>query len=190
MELFYGYSDIVTAALTICVIILMIITLTQRSRIRKLDYRISRLSAGSDGESLEDLLIKILDNYDGINRQLNQNTDEIRNINRHLHIVIQKIGIVKYDAFKQMGGNLSSVIALLDQDNNGLVLNTVQNINGCYSYVKEVRGGRSNVDFTEEEREAMEIATGFYGKVREEERNDHLKREGEYIDGKRKDRRS
>ena len=158
MSIFYGYSDIVIIVLLICIVILFILVLLQNSRIRKLDRRIYALSVGSDGESLEKTLIKILDNYDGINRQLDQNTGDIRDIYRRLHFVIQKVGLVKYDAFKQMGGNLSSVIALLDQDNNGIVLNTVQNIDGCYSYVKEVRGGHSNVDFTEEEKEAMELA--------------------------------
>ena len=158
MEIFNGYSDLVIIVLGICIVILLVLVLMQRKRIANLDRRIYALSAGSDGESLEDMLLRILDNYDGINRQLEQNTGDIRDIYRRLHFVVQKVGLVKYDAFKQMGGNLSSVIALLDQDNNGIVLNTVQNTDGCYSYVKEVRGGHSDVDFTEEEREAMEMA--------------------------------
>ena len=158
MNIFDGYSDLIIIALLICVVTLFILVLLQNSKIKKLDQRIYALSAGSDGDSLEDMLVRILDNYEGINRQLDQNTGDIRDIYRRLHFVVQKVGLVKYDAFKQMGGNLSSVIALLDQDNNGIVLNTVQNIDGCYSYVKEVRGGRSNVDFTDEEKEALEIA--------------------------------
>ena len=158
MSIFDGYSDLIIIILFLCVIILFIMVLMQNSKIKKLNQRVYSLSAGSDGDSLEDMLIRILDNYEGINRQLDQNTSDIRDIYRRLHFMIQKVGLVKYDAFKQMGGNLSSVIALLDQDNNGIVLNTVQNINGCYSYVKEVRGGRSNVDFTDEEKTAMEIA--------------------------------
>ena len=57
-----------------------------------------------------------------------------------------------------MGGNLSSVIVLLDQDNNGIMLNTVQNVDGCYSYVKAVRNGKSDVAYTEEEQQAVDMA--------------------------------
>lgn len=157
-EIFGSAIDIIVIILLAAVIILAVFLILANRKVKELDRRLYDLSAGSEGESLEDMLIRILDNYDGINKQLEQNTGDIRDIYRRLHGVVQKIGLVKYDAFSQMGGNLSSVIALLDQDNNGVLLNTVQNVDGCYSYVKGVRGGRSDVAFTEEEQQAMDIA--------------------------------
>ncbi len=159
-EIFGSAIDIVVIGLIAAVIVLLIFLILTNKKMKEMDQRLYDLTAGSDGESLEEMLVRILDNYDGINKQLDQNTGDIRDIYRRLHGVIQKIGLVKYDAFSQMGGNLSSVIALLDQDNNGILLNTVQNVDGCYSYVKGVRGGRSDVTFTEEEQEAMDIALG------------------------------
>ncbi len=159
MSIIFGSAiDIIVIVLILTVIVLMVFIILQGMKLRKLDDRLYNLSAGSDGESLEEMLVKILDNYEGINKQLESNTGDIRNIYRRLHGVIQKTGVVKYDAFSQMGGNLSSVIVLLDQDNNGIMLNTVQNVDGCYSYVKAVHNGKSDVAYTDEEQQAVDMA--------------------------------
>lgn len=158
MELFTEAAGILAAAALALAVILLIVVIIQQRRIRRLEERVTALSAGADGDSLEDMLINILDSYSGIHHQLENNTADIEHIYRQIHHTIQKVGIVKYDAFKQMGGNLSSVIVLLDQDNNGFLLNTVQNIDGCYSYVKQVRNGRSDIELTDEEQDAMETA--------------------------------
>lgn len=158
MTIFSGIGDAAAAAALVLAVILLIVVIIQQGRIRRLDERITALSSGADGESLEDMLINILESYSGISRQTEDNAEDIKDIYRRLHYAVQKIGIVKYDAFKQMGGNLSSVIAFLDQDNNGFLFNTVQNIDGCYSYVKQVRNGKSDVALTDEEQAAMERA--------------------------------
>lgn len=54
----------------------------------------------------------------------------------------QKIGIVRYDAFQEMGGNLSFVLTMLDENNNGWVFNAMHSREGCYTYIKEIVKGR------------------------------------------------
>ncbi len=155
-----GATDILVIVMLVILVVLIIFLILQGRKINRLEERLYRLTAGSDGESLEDLLVQNLDNYEQLGKTLEKNTGDIRDIYRRMHGVIQKVGLVKYDAFSQMGGNLSSVIALLDQDNNGVLLNTVQNVDGCYSYVKGVQNGHSDVAFTEEEQESMDMAMG------------------------------
>ncbi len=155
-----GATDIIVIIMMVIIVVLIIFLFLQGRKLNRLEERLYRLTSGSDGESLEDLLVQNLDNYEGLGKTLEKNSGDIRDIYRTLRRVIQKVGLVKYDAFSQMGGNLSSVIALLDQDNNGVLLNTVQNVDGCYSYVKGIQSGQSDVAFTEEEQEAMDIATG------------------------------
>ena len=70
----------------------------------------------------------------------------------------QKFGMVKYDAFDEMGGKLSFVIALLNEKNSGYILNVVHSRTGCYSYVKEIIDGNSIVALAEEEEEALRKA--------------------------------
>ena len=73
----------------------------------------------------------------------------------------KKTGIVKYNAFKGMGGNLSFVIALLDDNNSGFILNSVHSREGCYLYMKDVIEGKTEVLLGNEEKEALEQALGY-----------------------------
>ena len=70
------------------------------------------------------------------------------------------MGLVRYDAFNQMGGQLSYSLALLDENNNGFIINSVHSTEGCYSYSKEIRNGDNNISLSAEESEALAIAKG------------------------------
>ena len=71
---------------------------------------------------------------------------------------LQKVGIVKYDAFNEMGGKLSFALAMLDNNNTGWILNAMHSRDGCYTYVKEIVKGESYVELAEEEAEALDKA--------------------------------
>lgn len=60
-----------------------------------------------------------------------------------------------------MGGKLSYSLALLDENNNGFILNSVHSTEGCYSYTKEIRNGQSSISLGEEEKQALDIAMGI-----------------------------
>ena len=70
----------------------------------------------------------------------------------------QKLGIVKYDAFNEMGGKLSFALAMLDNNNTGWIINAMHSREGCYTYVKEIVKGESYVELAEEEAEALDKA--------------------------------
>ena len=89
------------------------------------------------------------------------NKDSMRTLNRNSRASLQKVGIVKYNAFKGMGGNLSSVVALLDYTNSGFILNCVHSREGCYIYVKVVDMGQTEIVLGNEEQEALEQAMGY-----------------------------
>ena len=70
------------------------------------------------------------------------------------------MGLVKYDAFNQMGGQLSFSLALLDENNNGFIINSVHSTEGCYSYTKEIKNGSCSISLGKDEEEALSIAMG------------------------------
>ena len=76
----------------------------------------------------------------------------------------QKYGLVKYNAFKGMGGNLSFAFAMLDYTNSGFVLNCVHSREGCYLYIKVVDMGQTDIVLGNEEQEALEQALGYIKK--------------------------
>ena len=76
---------------------------------------------------------------------------QIKAISGQLTTAYQKIGLVKYDAFKEIGGKLSFVLVLLTEDNNGFILNSMHS-------TKEVVNGEAFVILSEEEQQALEEA--------------------------------
>jgi hypothetical protein len=68
------------------------------------------------------------------------------------------MGLVKYDAFNQMGGQLSFCLALLDENNNGFLMNSVHGAESCYTYMKEIKNGENNLSLSPEETEALAMA--------------------------------
>ena len=70
----------------------------------------------------------------------------------------QKMGMVKYDAFREMSGELSYALALLDQEENGFIINSVYANEGSYSYVKQIVKGECQINLSEEEEKALNQA--------------------------------
>lgn len=70
----------------------------------------------------------------------------------------QKVGLVKYDAFHEMGGKLSFSLALLNEINDGFIVNAMHSREGCYTYIKEIIDGNSIIALADEEQEALDMA--------------------------------
>lgn len=155
-----GWLDIgyVLIGLLIIIIILIIINLNMSSRIKKLENRMKKFMSGKDAKSLEQDIIGLYEDNKFLKVNVEKNKKDIRNLNKNMQSVFQKYGIVKYDAFHQMGGKLSFSLALLDQENNGFILNSVHSTDGCYTYTKEIINGECKIDLGEEEKQALSIA--------------------------------
>ena len=87
-----------------------------------------------------------------------ENREEIAELYNKMKTHYQKVGIVKYDAFHEMGGELSFAITMLDENNTGWILNIMHSRQGCYAYVKDIVKGESTIQLAEEERESLEKA--------------------------------
>ena len=81
-----------------------------------------------------------------------------KNIDEDLSKCIQKIGIVRYSAFKDTGSDLSFAVALLDENNNGVVFNGIYSREMSNIYAKPVENGNSKYTLSNEETEAIEKA--------------------------------
>ena len=87
-----------------------------------------------------------------------KNKSDIKNIYKRLESAFQKVGLVKYDAFQQMGGQLSFSLAVLDENDNGFIMNSVHSAEGCYSYTKEIKQGQCSLTLGDEEKMALDMA--------------------------------
>lgn len=113
---------------------------------------------GKDAMSLEKAFEKRFADVDSLSEAVKYQSEEIYKIKEIQNMTLNKTAIVKYDAFKDVGGKLSFALAMLDKDNNGFVLNAIHNREGCYTYIKEIVKGESYIVLGEEEKEALRQA--------------------------------
>lgn len=151
----YSYIFIGLAVISLVLLILVIVQIFQINSLKK---KYKKFMGGKDVKSLEKLLEKIVADNKNIIELSNNNKKDIRNINKEMENSFNKAGIVKYDAFKQMGGMLSFSIALLNEKNNGFILNSVHSTEGCYTYIKEIKAGMCEIDLSNEEKQALSRA--------------------------------
>ena len=88
----------------------------------------------------------------------NVNAQNIDILSKKVRQTFQKVGLVKYDAFNEMGGKLSFSLALLNENEDGIILNAVHSREGCYTYMKDIIAGNAVVSLSEEEKAALESA--------------------------------
>ena len=147
-------------ALLALILILFIVVIVLMVRMSKLNKKLSRFMKGKDAQSLEKEIIDLQEDNKFLKNMADSNRKDIRQLYKQVAKAFQKIGIVKYDAYQQMGGLLSFSLALLDEDNNGLVLNSVHSTEGCYTYTKEIHHGECNIELSNEEKVALDQAMG------------------------------
>lgn len=150
-----GILLIILSALLLLAIILLIVFIILHFKLKK---RLDAFMIGKDGASLEDDIADLFDINKQIAEKVKENRKDIRKLYKKLTKAFQKFGIVKYDAYQQMGGMLSFSMAMLDEDNDGFILNSVHSTDGCYTYTKEIREGECEIDLGNEEKVALDRA--------------------------------
>ena len=140
-------SDYIIIGLSAVVLILLILIIVNIAQMRKLKKAYKVFMSGKNGKNLEDTLIKRLDQVDTLLEANNENEKTIKSLFEAMQLTYQKMGLIKYDAFNEMGGKLSFSLAMLDVRNNGFIINAMHTREGCYTYIKEIVDGNSIIVF-------------------------------------------
>lgn len=146
--------------IAVLVLILIILVVVQITKYNKLNKKYLKFMKGKDAKSLEKDIIGLYEDNKFLKISADKNKKDIDILYKNMESAFQKCGIVKYDAFRQMGGQLSFSLALLDENNDGFIINSVHSSDGCYSYTKEIRNGESDISLGDEERQALMKAMG------------------------------
>lgn len=153
-------SDYIIIGLAAFVLILLILTIVNIVQMRKLKKGYKVFMTGKNGKNLEDTLIKRLNQVDALIESNDENEKNVETLFKNMNHTYQKMGLIKYDAFHEMGGKLSFSLAMLDVRNNGFIINAMHTREGCYTYIKEIVDGNSIIVLSEEEQEALNRAMG------------------------------
>lgn len=150
-----GYLFLGLTIISVLLFIMIIVTFIQIGKFKK---KYKKFMMGKDGGSLENDIMTLYEDNKFIKLSIDKNREDIKELLKKHETALQKIGLVKYDAFKEMGGKLSFAIALLDEKNDGFIINSVHSSEGCYSYTKRVKDGDSQIALSNEEKVAVERA--------------------------------
>lgn len=159
-KLDWGFLVIGFAVLAVFMLAALILLIVQIVKVNGLKKRLDSFLVGRDGGSLEQDIVRLVEDNKSLKISADRNRKDIRTLYKKMESAYQKMGLVKYDAFHQMGGQLSFSLALLDENNNGFIINSVHSTEGCYSYTKEIKNGVCSISLGKEEAEALEMAIG------------------------------
>lgn len=141
----------------------------------KMRKRYKEFMTGESGKSLEYTIYKRFRDIDQLQVGQKDNDDQISIIYDKVRKSYSKIGVYRYDAFNLentvAGGKLSFALTLLNDANDGFVLNTIHNRAGCHVYLKEILKGSCETPLAEEEKISLEKAL-VYGERKIAEGNE------------------
>ena len=123
---------ILVVMLMVLVLVLIVLVLNVSLGLHRQRRRYNMFMKGADGQSLERVFSQKLKEVDRLSRANKQSLEEVRGLKDMLSKSLTKYGIVKYDAFDDVGGKLSFAIALLDMNNTGFILNAIHSRDNCF----------------------------------------------------------
>ncbi|MCI9196814.1 MAG: DUF4446 family protein [Lachnospiraceae bacterium] len=152
---------IVILILAVFLVILFLVVFRMSSRLRKLEKKYRGFMKGKDGQSLEKLFVHHFRNLEKLVEAMELHDQRIDILRKNYTRLFSKYGVEKYDAFDDVGGKMSFVLALLDKNNTGVILNAIHSRDNCFLYLKEIVKGESYVMLSQEEVEALRKAVNF-----------------------------
>ncbi|MTI68516.1 MAG: DUF4446 family protein [Firmicutes bacterium] len=165
MEKVFGlitnYNLEIIFALIITCLILLILNIISQIRISKITKKYNLITEGVNEASLEDMLIDHLDEVKNVKLKLNDIESFCDNLNERLKLTVQRVGFIRYNAFNDMGSDLSFSVALLDENNNGFIISSLFGRNECNTYGKPIVNGKSSYKLSVEEIQALDRAKKY-----------------------------
>lgn len=156
-----SYSGILLLMLLIVVVILLVCVFNLSLGLNRLSRKYAIFMKGKDAQSLEKLFKRKFELIEKLTVNSEINAENIAKLEKMQNMILDKYEIVKYDAFEDMGGKLSFVLAMLDNNNTGFLLNAIHSRENCFLYIKEIVNGESYVALSDEEIQALKKAVNF-----------------------------
>lgn len=152
---------IIIIIMLIAMLVLILIDLALYSKVRDVTRKYTIFMRGEDGKSLEKTIEKRFQDVGTVVRAQTTQSYRMQFDEAVMNRSLTKYGIIKYDAFDDVGGKLSFALAMLDKNDSGFVLNAIHSKESCYLYLKEVVKGESYVMLSREEIEALRAAKRY-----------------------------
>lgn len=133
----------------------------------KLESRYRKLMRGANSKNLETLVVDYLDKVEEAKQSMDDVVDKFNIFDERLKMCVQKTAIKRYQAFNDVGSDLSYSLALLDYDNDGVIITSIYGRSESTSYAKPIDKGISRYSLSEEEEEVLNKAINNYNSKKE-----------------------
>jgi len=140
------------------ILILLLMNISNKAKIKKLKSKYNKFMNGLSDVNLEVVLENCIDKLNGViekNKELEFNINDIK---RNMYYCIQKVGVVRYNAFDDVGSDLSFSVALLDNNDDGVVISSLYARESSSTYAKPIVRGKSKYALSAEEIKAIDNA--------------------------------
>ena len=147
----------IVVVLSVLVLVLLIISIVALAETKKLKKRYEQFTGGSrraDG-NLETQFGDFYKTAKAMDEKYSAVVNILKDLNGNMEKCVQKVGVVRYNPFDEVGGNLSYAVAILDSKNNGVFLNGIHSRTGSFTYAKPIELGVSEYTLSDEEQEAL-----------------------------------
>ena len=158
LNLLSGIQIYIIIGLTICIIILVLLVMILFNSLSKLEKRYKKFMRGVDNKNIEQLVVGYLENVDKVKEDTEKMKSKIENMDSKVKSCIQKYSMIRYRAFEDVGSDLSFSVALLDGNNDGVLITGIYGRNESTTYAKPIDKGLSRYDLSEEEQQVLENA--------------------------------
>ena len=165
MEFLYSIAEnpivLVTILLinTILTVLFLISTIIAGKGYKELNKRyIAFMNRLSNGENVEGMLQEYLNVVNEVSNRSKNNESEIKKIKEKMKKCLQKIGLIRYNAYHDTGSDLSFTMALMDEEENGVVVNGLYSRESSSIFAKPLAKGETKYNLSAEEIQAIDIA--------------------------------
>lgn len=124
-------------------------------RLWRMEKKLRLFFSGKDAKSLEDVFVLLRKEMMEARRTMQEVDVRIREARERLRGSVQNVGIVRFNPFRDAGGDQSFCIALLDEGQNGVVISSLYSRDGVRVYGKPIQAGISTYTLSQEEQQVI-----------------------------------
>ena len=153
-----NYLLVIVVVMFALLIKLFLTCKNQKKELQELKAKYDFFTQGDD-KNWDEILTKTLTEVRAAKADLQKLEQHQQAMREQMKGCVQKVKLMRYNAFTDTGSNLSYSLAVLDENNNGVVLSSLYGREDNRSYAKPVENGKSTYQLSDEEKEVLEQLT-------------------------------
>lgn len=151
-------TGLIILGMAIVILFLLVLMVVLFISLRRLKRKQKKIFRNYDGQNIEKTIIDYMDKIDEVSNKNQELTKKYGEIENKIEKCVQKVGIKRYRAFDNVGSDLSFSLALLDNNNDGIIITSIFGRQESTIYGKPIDMGISRYDLSNEEKETLRMA--------------------------------